>query len=963
MSWPIRNRQAPVPRPQDAILLVTTLATVWLSAAAALAADLAAVPAPVTDSSATSSAPTLFMTGGGFLRGHFADSDEAGVLRWRGDRFTEPFRFPLNAVSAIHFPAPAELPKPEGEYCFELIGGDTLFGSLVSMSEETVVLESGRIGRFELQRDQLRRLFKSSGVELIYIGPTGLTGWTQAPPTGAWREDGGRPFTGEPEAVLHANLGLPAQCTIELELSWIRKPDFAILLGTDNLSIANGFSLEVWESTLVAMRSTKNAAAPAAISELSAGAGRLHLLIFLDQMQGRMLVTSPSGEMIAELHLPSKNPKPGSGVRITNKSGDVRLERLRISRWDGARPREADGKTARVTQADGTTANASVIGYDSATRQFTLREGGQTRQVAAGTLSAIHVSSLQPKAPHAVTVMYQDGTRLGGKLARTDSRTIQLEIPGGLKPMSLPLAGLSAILVTGERAVGSEDAADKAGAAPAAEAESQTARTGVLQIAGSNLPGTLLAGVETSDASCLVWKPRSSLNGSALRPGTAGRIVYREPPPPPPKNPAQPMGVVQPAPARQGGLAGFIAGFFGDGPQPAGAQAANPGGRRSLHLRSGDTIPCEVERIDEEGITFRTPLANATFVKHDLVKAVELVSVTQYPKLKKAKKERLLTLPRMQRDRPPTHLVCFKNGDFLRGYLTSMDERQLELEIRLETKKIPRDRIAQVIWLHKDELGALSPDASAEAPSETPDQAPPAATRVQALQGDGNRLTFTPSLFDADSQSLGGRSVVLGDVRAQLASIDQLLIGDEIDKQAADLPYHRWRLHHAPDPKFVQEEGKDGNPNTGTDSPLVGKPAPDFELEMLDGKKFHLADQIGHVVVLDFWATWCGPCLQAMPQVERAVARFEKQGIRLVAVNLEESPKQVSSMMERHNFQMPVALDRDGVVATKYQASSIPQTVLIDSTGKVSRVFVGVNPQFGDDLQAALQALFPNAEQ
>ena len=198
-----------------------------------------------------------------------------------------------------------------------------------------------------------------------------------------------------------------------------------------------------------------------------------------------------------------------------------------------------------------------------------------------------------------------------------------------------------------------------------------------------------------------------------------------------------------------------------------------------------------------------------------------------------------------------------------------------------------------------------------------------------------------------------GKSDVLGDCRVALDEVDQLLIGGAIEQAAAQVAYGPWRLHSAPEPKVPESDGS----SSGSESPLVGKPAPDFTLELLGGKTFHLAEAKGKVVLLDFWATWCGPCLQAMPQVEAVAEEFKEKGVQLIAVNLQEDPKQITAMLERHKMHPAVALDRDGAVAQKYEANAIPQTVIIDKDGKVARLFVGGGPNLGDQLREALKAV------
>ena len=467
-------------------------------------------------------------------------------------------------------------------------------------------------------------------------------------------------------------------------------------------------------------------------------------------------------------------------------------------------------------------------------------------------------------------------------------------------------------------------------------------RSGRLEIDGLSLKGRLINGAERPDASCLVWQPDLASKASALVRGLSGRVVYYEPPPRPSK-PVINLGGNARRPRRQAEF-GQVFKMMMTGNLPT---KPNSTQQCSLHLRSGDTIPCEVASIDELGVTFSTPLSDATFVSHTALKAIEFNSQRNVLGLKKEQRSQLLTLPRMLRDAPPKHLVCSRNADFLRGRILEMDDKLLKIEVRLETKEIPRDRLANLIWFHEDELNGA---ASAE-----PDASTESATRVQTVRRNGNRLTFTAETMD--EQVLIGKSDILGDCQVDMNQIDQLLFGAFIEKASANLAFHRWKLQHAKDPKFVEAGSTPSSGPTGTESPLVGEPAPDIQLDFLEGGKFNLSKYRGRVVVLDFWATWCGPCLQTMPIVDSVVEEYADQGIELIAVNLEEQPSQIKSMLERHKLAMKVALDRNGVVAARYAVTAIPQTVVIDREGRVARLFVGGGAKLAEPLREALQEL------
>jgi thiol-disulfide isomerase/thioredoxin len=127
---------------------------------------------------------------------------------------------------------------------------------------------------------------------------------------------------------------------------------------------------------------------------------------------------------------------------------------------------------------------------------------------------------------------------------------------------------------------------------------------------------------------------------------------------------------------------------------------------------------------------------------------------------------------------------------------------------------------------------------------------------------------------------------------------------------------------------------------------LKGEAAPDFSLKTPGGQEVALASDKGSVVVLDFWATWCGPCVASLPKID-ALAK-EHSDVKFYAVNIRESAEKVNKFMEAKNLSLPVLLDKDGSVAKAYLASAIPQTVVIGKDGVVQAVFIGFDPEQGE---------------
>lgn len=886
--------------------------------------DALAKPAAISSTATTSAVLRL---NDGYVSGELRDCDQPDIIRWQSESFLNPFDFQRGHVAAIHFPVGDEQIPATGEYCFELQGGDLVFGKLKSLTADELELELDHFGPAHVKRSGVRRISRwRDGGNHVYVGPRGLNEWDDSSTKPDWREEANQLVTQKKGAVLRGDFGIPVRSAIEFEISWLAKPDFVLALAVDKnpKRLEQAFRFEVWDDTLVIVRSAGDQADLASVAKVEPRAGRIHLVARLDQEADRLMVFSSEGEQLADLTLPDGSSNKYTGLQIIHKQGGVRLERLRIGPWTGDAPQKFDSAKTRLHRVDGSIVYGEVVEMNPATQEYVIAtDSGETR-VKADDVESVVLSTEEMPPTASIQAALRDTARISGELVKVENGKVWLTNSEFREPLPVPVADLQSLLIL------------NAGPLPVAD----PVRKARLEVAGTQVFGSLVPNTD-GDAGHLVWQPIGSTTAAALKSNTVGKIVYRER-----KNTVAPANR---QPARTGRAAPVLWGLLGDSDTSAPTRAS-ASMRRSLHLRTGDTIPCSVTSIDERGVHLESPISKSTFIPHDKIKALKLDDISSFNiKVGKIKRERLLTLPRMQRDNPPTHLIRSRNGDYLRGRLLSMTDTKLIMEIRLEPKEIDRKLVSQIIWLHDDEYAA---PADGRQPLDA--KLASAGLRVQALRRDGNRLTFTfHQLVDSVAN---GTSEVLGDCQIDLGEVDQLLLGTTIDAAASELVFHRFRLQNAVDPQFVSaSEG--GGGSTGTESTLVGKPAPDFELETIAGETFRLSNQKGRVVVLDFWASWCGPCIQAMPQVDEAVRAFQDRNVILMAVNIQEDADQVKKTLERLNLQTDVALDLNGGVAEDYQATAIPQTVIIDAEGKVARLFIGGDKDFGTQLQQAIDAV------
>ena len=123
--------------------------------------------------------------------------------------------------------------------------------------------------------------------------------------------------------------------------------------------------------------------------------------------------------------------------------------------------------------------------------------------------------------------------------------------------------------------------------------------------------------------------------------------------------------------------------------------------------------------------------------------------------------------------------------------------------------------------------------------------------------------------------------------------------------------------------------------------PLVGGPAPLFELKTVDDQAIKLADLKGKFVVLNFWATWCVPCIKEMPEFQKIHQSSSNKNIEVIAINFTESKKKVEDYIQGRHLGFTVLLDGFGNISGKYKVRNLPVTYLITPDGIIQEEIIG----------------------
>lgn len=889
----------------------------------------------------------LKLVNGDVFSGQLHVSDSGDRILWQNEHFLDPFGFQVAAIESIRFPHRLKV-KPQDPFVIECVDGDILTGDIVGIDVDKVVLRSESLGELTIRMSSLRCVHRlRSGKHRLVTFVTGLSDWTSSGfPTENWIDEGEHLSTGTPGAMLNGDFSIPTRAVIDFELSWDGTPDFVFAIATDanrkDDSSTDGWRLETSNDQLVVVRETEFAADTDIVRDLT-GSNSIRLFGYLDQQLGKLELHLQSGEKIAEVQIPgsaegtvtdSTRGETHTGIRVVNRGSSLRLTRLRITPWVGPanETKAASTEPVQISDSRGEITTGKIQSFDAQTKKLTLVSGEKSFVVQLADLVSIQFANNPIQVSHPDSVFrLRGGTQVSGDVVQVGQHDWLIKGRKYIGQSSIPRSEVQHLAFNR-----SAEESKKWSADPGTEmdghrvARIEFSTKGGLDAQGE-LPSSRHLGwiasaeadsQESTGTSAISWRPLASENACRLRPNASGRMVYDEGSRssrlgPPGSRSARIARTVQ-----RSGDQSFGELFLDSVDRVESRRARRD--QHVVHLTSGDVIACRVESIDQSGVYISTPGQDNVLVAHDDMKAIELQNNSDLPKISDAKKDRLLTLPRLQKSSPPTHILCSSDGDLLRCRLLRTNQNKIEVEVQMETLTIQRQRVSHIIWLHPNQKASDVFDDRYTG-------------QVQALWFDGRRLTFVPT--KTSESNIEGTSKILGDCDIELNKIVQLTFGGEINRESTKLLYSNWKLSDAVQPLIMQNA--DDSDSATEASELVGQTAPRIVLERLDGGSFDLDTYRGRIVVLDFWASWRAPCIRWMPQLHEAISAYDPNKVALVGINLEERREAASDALKRLGIQMVVALDVDGVTSGPYQASAIPQTVVVGPNGNVISVIVG----------------------
>lgn len=879
---------------------------------------------------------------GQFLEGQFvtadnsADGPYANQILWQSPYFDSPLRVTWNNIRSISVPEVVLDSAAKSKIIFK--DGQTIVGDINRSKDGTANIVNSFLGTVQTASSEILSVEGSESAGAVTMQPADLKHLFELfPKRKGWKSSGNSIVSEGLNSVLRGALPFPKKWKLDLEISWEQTPVFEMQLVApskeNNMMLIP--RLETWNGKLVLNRESDDSVETAPLYELRPQDSGMKLSIFGNQESGQIVVYSSTGNLLGKFD--RLDPKviarmeSGTFIQITNFGPPLRIDSMRIAEWNGEVDASVENAKPKFAQS-----------LPTAPVQILLQDGslllGDSFQYAKNRILLSNSDS--PSRTLSVPVDSIKTMRSGMPLAKPtedDTKAFQAKMGkygawGLLKVKETALLGW--IVPTDSSSV--ESAFRFLPVIGENEIGIRRDANGVLLLSDKNKPKTPFEAMNTE----LGAKALQAVPLRAIRPALIAPAVR----------------IVRPANAAEQGS---------DEDSKSSYRLA-----RGLQLRSGDIVDVIVEKIDNSGIYFKSKTMGTTFLPSSEVQSVQLRSRLRGVKIDQKKMERLLTVPRMRRDRPPTHLIVTVDGDFIRGNLQHLDDKELVIEEGLNRVAIARKAVSVVVWLHDrtwksplkntDNQDSSNIEAKVNGePVVVPGETSEKAFKFYLKLRPTGRATLMPTQISREF--VLGSNGLLGEMKIPFTSIDRIAFGTDATFESLGDQPSPWKLSLAKLPSVFEEaasgEGGKSSSAMGTGSEMVGKPAPNFKLKQLNGTDWELHSKKGKILVLDFWASWCGPCLQAMPVVDGMIADEFSENCVWVGVNIQENKERIETTIERLKIKGLVVMDQDGGVSSEYGAEAIPMVVVIDAAGVVRHVFVGSGDEELDNLKEAIRQL------
>ena len=909
---------------------------------------LAMDPPELINVDADKSFGKLQLVGGDVYRGKFGEAAAPnGSLVWRCPAFVSDLVVPWNLVDCIVQPRPSQKtgePEKETSFIVELQNGEAITGKVTNISDQFVDVDSEFAGKKRIRISAIRSILRTCAATESESGELRLSEWKQTVPMvkkggrGNWFEGIGSYDTETAGTVITQSVNFPDLAAIDVNVSWqSTSPNWLIQIGEPHKLEVHVRKPENRNTLSITVLVEDETTADIATAQLPLdGSNAISLRVLCDSIRGRLVVMQ-NGIAIVQLRL-------NKGLRLTgrqrvsftnNVAGRLSLRSLKIYRSIFSSPvlitkgKESqdsgninspetllqNGQTY-VGQPTGFNSNDRTIGFPSSSDVLGRVSLDQVDRIE---FPATVDDASGASAKKLFSIRLWSGARFVGQSVSLHSNHVIASLDESQAIVKIPLDEIVSIGQSGP--VKSEPSAN----------ESHSVEGLAMRFVSPWVVsyGKLVAMDSTTETKnsmppvrTLNWLPSSALFPVAIAAGVTGVIE-------PNTSNAKVDKVV-----KQRTTADYGRRLEADEP--------------SLYLKSGDCFAANIQGISEGVLTFESALFSANKIDVEMVRGVRRLAYTGTDTMDKGGRKRLLTLPRSQRNNPPTHLVVSSEGDAIRGNLQSMDVDELILQVRSEDRKIQMKNVAEIIWLQNAPeiipIGKKAPPQIASPEVKTSsNETEKQGLNCQALDLSGTRISMVPDRVEGNL--LYGVHPQLGACHVDLSRISKIVLGEMIAEDIKRNRFGKWALENALDPKFVNDldspEADSGNGPDSLHAKMIGIAAPDFELKKLDGTLLKLSDLRGRIVVLDFWATWCGPCVTSLPKITELGHEYKGAEVDVIAVNIEQTSADVRALLDRLKISPTVVLDSDGAVARAYQAHAIPQTVIIDRDGNVKIVIVG----------------------